>query len=185
MTLFVSAVFNRHYQKKPKEKYMVPSEEELKILAEQLGACLIALGVKLASAESCTGGWLAKIITDIPGSSSWFTGSVVCYSNESKQSLLGVNESTLNKFGAVSGETVVELANGLFDKTNADVVVTVSGIAGPGGGSDEKPVGLVWLSWGRRGESVFTRSFNFDGGREDVRKQSVAQMLSCLLDLMN
>ncbi|MEE9309459.1 MAG: nicotinamide-nucleotide amidohydrolase family protein [Cocleimonas sp.] len=163
---------------------MIPSEKKLRDLAEQLGECFKAHGVKLASAESCTGGWLAKIITDIPGSSAWFTGSVVCYSNESKQSLLGVREATLKEFGAVSEETVQELAHGLFDKTDADVVVTVSGIAGPGGGSDEKPVGLVWLSWGRRGKSILTRSFNFEGDREDVRKQSIAQMLNCLLDLM-
>ncbi len=166
------------------ESKMIPSEKKLKNLAEQLGDCYKAHGIKLASAESCTGGWLAKIITDIPGSSAWFTGSVVCYSNESKQSLLGVTEATLKEFGAVSGETVQELANGLFDKTDADVVVTVSGIAGPGGGSDEKPVGLVWLSWGTRGEPVFTQPFNFEGNREDVRKQSIAQMLNCLLDLM-
>ena len=163
---------------------MIPSEQELKNLAVQLGDCLKTQGIKLASAESCTGGWLAKIITDISGSSAWFTCSVVCYSNESKQSLLGVTENTLETFGAVSRETVLELASGLFDKTDADVVVTVSGIAGPGGGSDDKPVGLVWLSWGKRGESVFTRSYNFEGDREDVRKQSIAQMLNCLLDLM-
>ena len=163
---------------------MILSEQALRNLAEQLGDCFKVHGVKLASAESCTGGWLAKIITDIPGSSAWFTGSVVCYSNESKQSLLGVTEATLKEFGAVSRETVHELAHGLFDKTDADAVVTVSGIAGPDGGSDEKPVGLVWISWGWRGESVFTRSFNFVGDREDVRKQSIAQMLQCLLDLM-
>lgn len=163
---------------------MVTSEQELIKRAEQLGERLITQGLKLAFAESCTGGWAAKIVTDIPGSSSWFTGSVVCYSNESKQSLLGVKPTTLDKFGAVSGETVIELAKGLFDKTDADVVATVSGIAGPGGGSDEKPVGLVWISWCKRGESVESRSFHFDGGREDVRKQSIAQMFHCLLDLI-
>ncbi len=166
------------------ESEMILSEQELRNLAEQLGDCFKAQGLKLASAESCTGGWLAKIITDIPGSSAWFTGSVVCYSNESKQSLLGVTEATLKEFGAVSGETVQELTHGLFDKTDADVVVTVSGIDGPGGGSDEKPVGLVWLSWGKRGESIFARAYNFEGDREDVRKQSIAQMLQCLLDLI-
>ena len=166
------------------ETLMIPSEQELRDLAEQLGDCFKARGVKLASAESCTGGWLAKIITDIPGSSEWFTGSVVCYSNESKQSLLGVSEHALREFGAVSGETVLELADGLFARTDADVAVTVSGIAGPDGGSDEKPVGLVWLSWGKRGKSVFARPFNFDGDREAVRKQSIEQALNCLLDLL-
>jgi nicotinamide-nucleotide amidase len=160
-----------------------PTEQELKDLAEELGACMKDKGVKLASAESCTGGWLAKIITDIPGSSEWFTGSVVCYSNESKMSLLDVKENTLTNFGAVSGDTVIEMVDGLFEHTNADVAVGISGIAGPDGGTDEKPVGLVWLSWGKRDESVYAKPYNFEGNREDVRKQSIAQMLNNLLDL--
>ncbi|MCK4675619.1 MAG: CinA family protein [Gammaproteobacteria bacterium] len=163
---------------------MAPSEDELRDLAGQLGDCLTAKGLKLASAESCTGGWLAKIITDIPGSSAWFAGSVVSYSNELKISLLGVKKSTLNEFGAVSGETVLEMSDGLFSHTDADVVVSVSGIAGPGGGSEDKPVGLVWLSWGKRDKTVFATPFNFDGDREEVRKQSIAQALNSLLDLL-
>lgn len=161
-----------------------PSEQELKELAVKLGNCLKDKGLKLASAESCTGGWLAKIITDIPGSSQWFTGSVVCYSNEFKVSMLGVSDNTLNEFGAVSGETVMELSDGLFSHTDADVAVSVSGIAGPDGGADEKPVGLVWLSWGERNKSINSKSYNFDGDREDVRKQSIAQSLNNLLDLL-
>lgn len=161
-----------------------PSEQELNDLAEELGECMKAKGVKLAAAESCTGGWLAKIITDIPGSSEWFTGSVVSYSNESKTSLLGVSEQCLKDFGAVSGETVTEMADGLFTHTDADVVVGVSGIAGPDGGSEDKPVGLVWLSWGKRDQSVFAKPFHFDGNREDVRKQSIAKALNGLLDLL-
>jgi nicotinamide-nucleotide amidase len=163
---------------------MAVSERELTDLAVQLGQCLIARGLKLASAESCTGGWLAKIITDIPGSSAWFSGSVVSYSNELKQSLLDVKESTLNEFGAVSGETVLEMSDGLFSHTDADVVVSISGIAGPEGGSEDKPVGLVWLSWGKRDKTIFATPFNFDGDREAVRKQSVKQALNSLLDLL-
>ncbi len=163
---------------------MSPSEQELRDLAEQLGLCLTTKGLKLASAESCTGGWLAKIITDIPGSSAWFTGSVVSYSNAVKKSLLDVSESTLNEFGAVSGETVLEMSDGLFSHTDADVVVSVSGIAGPDGGSEDKPVGLVWLSWGKRDKTVFATPFNFDGDREAVRKHSIKQALNCLLDLL-
>ncbi len=163
---------------------MATSEQELRDLAEQLGDCLSAKGMKLASAESCTGGWLAKIITDIPGSSAWFSGSVVCYSNASKHSLLGVSEKSLNEFGAVSGETVLEMSDGIFSHTEADVAVSVSGIAGPDGGSEDKPVGLVWLSWGKRDKSVFANPFNFDGDREEVRKQSIKQALNCLLDLL-
>jgi len=163
---------------------MSPSEQELRDLAEQLGECLTSKGMKLASAESCTGGWLAKIITDIPGSSAWFVGSVVSYSNEAKQSLLGVSADTLSEFGAVSGDTVLEMSDGLFAHTDADVAVSISGIAGPDGGSDDKPVGLVWLSWGKRDKSVFANSFNFDGDREDVRRQSIKQALDNLLDLL-
>ncbi len=163
---------------------MAPSEQELRDLAEQLGECLMARGLKLASAESCTGGWLAKIITDIPGSSAWFTGSVVSYSNEAKQSLLGVSENTLKEFGAVSGETVLEMSDGLFAHTDADVAVSVSGIAGPDGGSEDKPVGLVWLSWGKRDKSVFANPYNFAGDREAVRKQSIKQALNNLQDLL-
>jgi nicotinamide-nucleotide amidase len=163
---------------------MAVSERELTDLAEQLGQCLIARGLKLASAESCTGGWLAKIITDIPGSSAWFTGAVVSYSNELKQRLLGVEASTLNEFGAVSGDTVMEMSDGLFSHTDADVVVSISGIAGPEGGSEDKPVGLVWLSWGKRDKTIFAMPFNFDGDREAVRKQSVKQALNSLLDFL-
>lgn len=163
---------------------MVPSEQELRDLAEQLGECMKARGLTLASAESCTGGWLAKIITDIPGSSAWFTGSVVSYSDEAKQSLLGVTEKTLNEFGAVSGETVLEMSDGLFAHTDAGVAVSVSGIAGPDGGSEDKPVGLVWLSWGKRDKSVFANPYNFEGNREDVRKQSIKQALNNLQDLL-
>ena len=163
---------------------MNPSEQELRDLAEQLGECLKASGMKLASAESCTGGWLAKIITDIPGSSAWFEGSVVSYSNEAKQSLLAVNENTLKEFGAVSCETVLEMSDGIFSHTKADVAVSVSGIAGPDGGSEDKPVGLVWLSWGKRDKTVFANPFNFAGDREAVRKQSIKQALNCLLDLL-
>jgi nicotinamide-nucleotide amidase len=163
---------------------MAPTEQELRDLAEQLGECLIARKLKLAAAESCTGGWLAKVITDIPGSSDWFTASVVSYSNTAKQSLLDVKEDTLNEFGAVSGDTVLEMTDGLFEHTDADVAVSISGIAGPGGGSDAKPVGLVWLSWGKREKAVFANPFHFDGDREAVRKQSVKQALISLQDLL-
>ena len=163
---------------------MSTSEQELRNLAEKLGECMTTLGLTLASAESCTGGWLAKIITDIPGSSAWFAGSVVSYSNQAKQSLLGVNKTTLNAFGAVSGETVLEMTDGLFSHIEADVVISISGIAGPDGGSDDKPVGLVWLSWGKRDTSIFAEPYHFEGDREAVRKASIKQAFNCLLDLL-
>ncbi|MBL4711029.1 MAG: CinA family protein [Gammaproteobacteria bacterium] len=161
------------------------TEQELSDLAEQLGQCLVAKDLKLATAESCTGGWIAKIITDIPGSSAWFTGSVVCYSNELKQRLLGVKADTLIEFGAVSSDTVHEMSDGLFAYTDADVAVSVSGIAGPDGGSANKPVGLVCFSWSKRDESIVLRSYNFEGNRESIRKQAIEQALNGLLTLLD
>jgi len=161
-----------------------PDESRLRELARELGARMQSEGIRLASAESCTGGWLAKIITDIPGSSGWFSASVVSYSNQAKQSLLAVRASTLETFGAVSAETVNEMVEGVFAHTDADIAVSISGIAGPEGGSDEKPVGLVWFGWGRRGENVFAERFVFGGDREEVRKQAVAKALEKLLALL-
>lgn len=161
------------------------TEKELHILAESLGDCLQNKGMTLAAAESCTGGWLAKIITDLPGSSSWFQGSVVSYSNDVKVSILGVSKATLEEFGAVSGETVLEMCDGIFEHTSADVAVSISGIAGPDGGTDEKPVGLVWMCWGKRDKSTYAFPFNFDGDREAVRLQAIEKVLTSLLDLLN
>mgnify|MGYP001024361036 CR=1 FL=1 len=160
-----------------------PGEARLRELARELGARMQSGGITLASAESCTGGWLAKIITDIPGSSSWFSASVVSYSNQAKQSLLGVKPGTLETFGAVSAETVKEMVGGVFAHTDADIAVSISGIAGPDGGSDEKPVGLVWFGWGKRDQNMFAENFIFDGNREAVRKQAVAKALEKLLEL--
>ena len=124
------------------------------------------------------------IFTDIPGSSEWFTGSVVCYSNESKHDLLGVSASTIEDFGAVSGDTVLEMTDGLFEHTAAGVAVSVSGIAGPDGGTDEKPVGTVWLCWGKRDKTSFAHEYHFEGDREAVRLQTVEAALLAILDVM-
>jgi len=163
---------------------MTITEETLKELALALGECMTVKGLKLASAESCTGGWLAKIITDLPGSSAWFETSIVCYSNDSKNRLLGVPLSTLDESGAVSGETVLAMTDGLFDHTTADVAVSISGIAGPDGGTEDKPVGLVWLCWGKRDKSSYAFPYNFEGDREQVRLQSLQTALNALLDLL-
>ncbi len=164
---------------------MVVTEHKISELAQQLGECLKDQGLTLATAESCTGGWIAKAITDLPGSSEWFEGSVVCYSNALKQGLLDVPEEILDSFGAVSSETVKAMTEGIFANTSADVAVSVSGIAGPGGGSDEKPVGTVWLCWGKRDETAIAQSFCFEGGREAVRLQSVEKALRCVMDLLD
>jgi nicotinamide-nucleotide amidase len=163
---------------------MVPSEQELRRLAEQLGECLIARKMKLAVAESCTGGWLAKVITDLPGSSDWFNGSLVTYSNEAKQRILGVQKATLDEFGAVSGETVLEMSDGILSHMEADVALSISGIAGPGGGSGDKPVGLVWFSWGRPDKPVLAEFHHFEGDREAVRRQAVEKALQLLLNML-
>ena len=162
----------------------VPDQARLQGLAERLGAGLVGKGLRLAAAESCTGGWLAKIITDIAGSSSWFRASIVSYSNEAKQSLLGVSTATLDGFGAVSGETVAEMVAGVFEHTDADIAVSISGIAGPDGGSDEKPVGLVWFGRGRRGGDVLVEKKVFEGDREAVRMQAVEMALKLLLEMV-
>ena len=164
---------------------MVVTEQSNLELAQQLGKCLQAKDVKLATAESCSGGWIAKVITDLPGSSAWFEGAIVCYSNESKHDLLGVSTATIEEFGAVSGETVLSMTDGVFERTAADVVVSVSGIAGPGGGSEDKPVGTVWLSWGKRDKSSYANEFHFEGDREAVRLQTVEAALNAVLDIMN
>ena len=141
-------------------------------------------GLKLATAESCTGGWVAKLMTDIAGSSDYFEASVVSYSNASKHSLLGVPGSIIEKYGAVSEATVLSMVEGLFDRTAADVAVSVSGIAGPGGGSDEKPVGTVWLCWALRDTPPVARVYHFGGDREAVRQQSVCAVFEGVLALL-
>jgi nicotinamide-nucleotide amidase len=161
---------------------VIPTDSDLTALASQLGSRLIARKMKLASAESCTGGWLAKTVTDLTGSSEWFDGAVVSYSNSAKQRLLGVNEGTLQTHGAVSRETVLEMTSGIFENMDADIAVSISGIAGPGGGSSEKPVGLVWMSWGRRNQPLMAECYHFDGDREAVRRQAVEQALRLLMD---
>ena len=153
----------------------------LAALAERVGAALRARGWTLATAESCTGGWIAKTITDLPGSSDWFAGGVVAYANAVKQALLGVRSDTLAEHGAVSRACAVEMAAGVLDRIGADVAVAVTGIAGPGGGSADKPVGTVWIAWQPRGGAAQAEMFHFAGDRAAVRRQTVAAGLRGLL----
>jgi nicotinamide-nucleotide amidase len=167
-------------------KVMKPvAELKIRELADRLGKCLKDQGLTLAAAESCTGGLIAKIATDLAGSSEWFEGSVVCYSNALKQGLLNVPEETLDASGAVSNETVTAMVEGVFQKTPADVAVSVSGIAGPGGGSETKPVGTVWLCWGKRDTSLRSCEFHFEGDREQIRLQSAQMAFESLLDYLD
>jgi nicotinamide-nucleotide amidase len=142
-------------------------------------------GLRLTVAESCTGGWLAKVITDLPGSSAWFECGFVTYSNASKQSMLGVSEETLSVHGAVSEATVSEMTQGALKQSGADLALAVSGIAGPGGGSDEKPVGTVCFAWQRQGEEANVSRERFSGDRETIRLQSVLYLLARLGELLN
>ena len=157
-----------------------PSDDELQLQAERLGASLRDTKQMLVTAESCTGGWIAKTVTDVAGSSDWFDCGLAAYSYEAKQRLLGVRAETLEHFGAVSRETVVEMVSGALVHSGSTVAVAVTGIAGPGGGTDEKPVGTVWIAWKRRGGYPQAELFHFDGDREAVRRQTVAAALDGL-----
>ena len=157
---------------------------------ESLAAALVErLGLQrrqVATAESCTGGWIAKSITDIAGSSACFEYGVVSYGNGAKTAMLDVAEGTLTRHGAVSEETATEMARGVLLRANADLSVAVSGIAGPGGGTKDKPVGLVWFAWAERATPsprTTARSQRFAGDRDAVRRQTVAMALEGLLEL--
>ncbi|MCU0767576.1 MAG: nicotinamide-nucleotide amidase [Gammaproteobacteria bacterium] len=154
-------------------------------LARRLGDRLLVRGWMAAAAESCTGGWIAKTLTDVPGSSGWFDRGFVTYTNAAKQDLLGVDGATLAAHGAVSEATVREMAAGALDRSGAQVAVAVSGVAGPTGGTPDKPVGTVWLAWARRDGTTDTRHRRFDGDREAVRRQAVAEAIQGLERLLD
>ncbi len=149
-------------------------------LSEALVGELAAAGKMVATAESCTGGWISKAITDVDGSSAVFGYGLVSYSNGAKEALVGVHPRTLDEFGAVSEEVVGEMAAGALQLSGADIAVAVSGIAGPSGGTDDKPVGTVWFAWAVRDGSdaqVKTACEHFTGDRELVRESTVAYAL--------
>ncbi|MFS8138448.1 MAG: CinA family protein [Thermomonas sp.] len=156
---------------------IVPTDAELDALAEATGHRLLAARHMLVTAESCTGGWIAKAVTDIAGSSAWFDCGLAAYSYEAKQALLGVRPQTLETHGAVSRETVVEMVSGALVHSGGTIAVAVTGIAGPGGGIEDKPVGTVWVAWKRRGGYPRAELFTFEGNRDAVRRQTVAAAL--------
>jgi nicotinamide-nucleotide amidase len=160
-----------------------PDDGALHVLAEQVARALQAHHLMLATAESCTGGWIAKTITDIPGCSAWFDCGLAAYSYEAKQALLGVRPETLTEHGAVSRETVLEMVSGALVTSGASIAVAVTGIAGPSGGTPEKPLGTVWIGWKRRGGYPKAELFHFSGDREAVRRQTVEASLRGLLKL--
>lgn len=153
------------------------SDQQLKQLAEQTGHALRAAKQRLVAAESCTGGWIAKMMTDLSGASECFDGSIVAYDNSAKETWLGVSPETLQTFGAVSHESVVEMLAGVLARSGGTLAVAVSGIAGPTGGGPDKPIGTVWIGWQRRQHAPYAACFQFDGDRDSVRRSSVAAAL--------
>ena len=162
-----------------------PTDDELRATATAVGERLRDARLSLVTAESCTGGWIAKVVTDIPGSSDWFDCGMATYSYEAKQALLGVRPETLEFHGAVSRETVLEMVAGALVHSGGGVAVAVTGIAGPTGGTPDKPVGTVWIAWKRRGGYPMADVFHFDGDREAVRRQTVAAVLGGLLERLD
>jgi nicotinamide-nucleotide amidase len=157
---------------------------ELKQLAEQLGDALLRRGWRVAVAESCTGGWVAKCLTDIAGSSGWFDRGFVTYSNAAKRDMLGVSGVTLDTDGAVSEPTVLAMATGTLAHSEADVALAISGIAGPGGAVPGKPVGTVCFAWAVKDVLLQSDTQYFSGDREAVRRQSVAHGLRGLIHVL-
>ena len=155
---------------------------ELEKLAERLGRLLLERGEWLAAAESCTGGWLAQSVTAIAGSSAWFDRGFVTYSNAAKVDMLGVAEGMLERHGAVSEPVARAMAQGTLVHSRADWSVAITGIAGPSGGSPEKPVGTVCFAWARKDGGCEAQTCHFSGDRSAVRKQSVRYALNGLLE---
>ncbi len=165
------------------------SDAELQKLSLQVGEALLAQGLTLACAESCTGGWLAKSLTDIAGCLRWFERGFVTYTERAKQEMLGLDGTLLERYGVVSEEVVRAMAEGALEHSQASITLAISGIAGPGGGSEDLPVGLVWFAWLRKTQSGrlqrLSRQQIFAGDREAVRRQAVACALQGILTILN
>ena len=152
-------------------------DNELFELARQLGLLLKSNGEKITTAESCTGGWIAQTLTEVPGSSAWFDRGFVTYSNAAKMQMLGVSPETLEKYGAVSAQTATEMVVGALAHSDADCAVAVTGIAGPDGGSAEKPVGTVFIAWAYKNRVVTVVRQQLTGDRHQIRRQTVKMAL--------
>lgn len=159
-------------------------DSALQSLAGEVGQRLLARGEWLATAESCTGGLISKLLTDVAGSSAWFERGLVTYSYSAKEQLLGVPEAVLQGSGAVSAETVQAMVQGLLLAAPAQWGIAVSGIAGPSGGTPDKPVGTVWIGWGGAAVAASCSRFQFPGGRDAVRRQAARAALEGLLQLL-
>lgn len=153
-------------------------------LAEEVGEALKDRGLMLATAESCTGGWISEAVTMVPGSSDWFERGFVTYTYISKREMLGVKEATLGQHGAVAEEIVREMVAGALARSHAQVAVAVSGVAGPGGGTPDKPVGTVCLAWGMKDGEARSETARYLGDREAIRRQAVECALRGVIELL-
>ncbi|MGH1439801.1 MAG: CinA family protein [Cellvibrionaceae bacterium] len=161
------------------------NRHSLAVLAVEVGKRLSALAWTVTTAESCTGGGVAHAITAVSGSSKWFEQGFVTYSNRAKHEQLGVKTILIESSGAVSGAVAVAMADGALKKSGANVAVAITGIAGPDGGSSEKPVGTVWIAWSIRHGKTFSRLFHFDDGRKKIREKAVIAALEGLITLLD
>ncbi len=159
-------------------------DKNLYQLAQEVGAALKTRALMLVTAESCTGGWIGEAVTMVPGSSDWYERGFITYTYVSKREMLGVKVETLEKFGAVSEQTVKEMVAGALAASHAQVAVAVSGTAGPAGGTPEKPVGTVCLAWALRNREPVAETRHFAGDREAVRRQAVERALEGVLQLV-
>ena len=160
---------------------MQQMNDEIAQMAQRVARLLEERGARLATAESCTGGWIAKSLTDIAGSSAWFEYGFITYGDDAKTTMLGIDPETIAQHGAVSREVAAEMALAARVVSGADLAVAVTGIAGPDGGTDDKPVGTVWIAWDGPQRRAATRLEDFDGDRDDVRQQTVIAALSGVL----
>lgn len=157
---------------------------DLETLARKVGHALKTHELMLATAESCTGGWVAQLVTSVAGSSEWFDRGFVTYTNVSKREMLGVKTTTLSRFGAVSEQTAREMAEGAIAHSHAQVALAITGIAGPSGGTPEKPVGLVCMAWAGKKRETRSAKYRFSGDREAVRRESVMTALQGLMEFI-
>ena len=160
------------------------NQEKLERISSELGELLKSKDYTFTCAESCTGGWVGHALTSIPGSSEWFGSSFVTYSYEAKTQILGVSSEDLDNFGAVSEEIVEQMVSGALHKSGANVGVAISGIAGPAGGTETKPVGTVCFAWKMNDQDVITSTEHFSGGRNEVRYSSVERALMGTIELV-
>ncbi len=165
-------------------KASTPAKGDLYALAKDVGQALLKQRATITTAESCTGGGVAQALTAIAGSSGWFERGFVTYSNVAKREMLGVKTATLSRHGAVSERTAREMAEGALKHSRAQVAIAITGIAGPDGGSSEKPIGTVWFAWAQKKRATTCRLHQLNGDRESIRRQSVAIALEGLLDYL-